>query len=205
MLQATSHKSTSPSVACILLAAGRGSRFDPQGEHNKLLQPLADGEAVAIAAAKNLLAVIPDVLAVVRPDAEVLASQLRAVGCKTVVCPDAGQGMAASLVHGLSCTHDARGWLIALADMPYVQTTTIRALVETIDKGAHIAVPTYQGGRGNPVAFASVHLQDLLSLHGDEGARRLLKAFPVTEVATGDPGIHLDIDCMDDLRRAAPA
>lgn len=203
MQQAALRKTKPTPLTCILLAAGRGSRFDPQGGRNKLLQPLEHGEPVAVAAAKNLLAVVPDVLAVVRPDAEELAARLRAAGCKTSTCPDAAQGMAASLVHGLSCTRDAKGWLIALADMPYVQPRTIQALVDAMGKGAHIAAPTYQGRRGNPVAFSSIHLQELLALRGDEGARRLLTMFPVTEVATDDPGICQDIDCADDIRRSA--
>ncbi|GAB3554922.1 nucleotidyltransferase family protein [Noviherbaspirillum agri] len=169
-----------------------------------MLEPLARGEAVAITAAKSLLAVMPDVLAVVRPGADELASQLTAAGCRTSLCIDAEQGLAASLVHGLSCRQEAKGWLIALADMPYVQPGTIRALVEAIEKGAHIAAPTYRGQRGNPVAFTSVHLQDLLALRGDEGARRLLTVFPVTEVATDDPGICRDVDYVDDLRPGVP-
>jgi molybdenum cofactor cytidylyltransferase len=36
----------------ILLAAGRGRRFDPAGLRNKLLQPLADGEPVVVASAR---------------------------------------------------------------------------------------------------------------------------------------------------------
>lgn len=183
----------------ILLAAGRGSRFDPTGVQNKLLQALAGGDTVATAAAKNLLAALPSVLAVVRPGTEELASRLHALGCDVTTCAAAEQGMAASLVHGLSGSHNASGWVIALADMPYVRPTTIRALVHAVAQGAHIAVPTYHGRRGNPVAFSRAHLPDLLELRGDEGARRLLKVFPVSEIATDDPGICRDIDSTADL------
>ena len=31
----------------ILLAAGKGQRFDPSGAHNKLMQPLPSGELLA--------------------------------------------------------------------------------------------------------------------------------------------------------------
>ena len=63
----------------ILLAAGRGSRFDPSGVHNKLLQPLANGEALAVASAKKLLAVLPRVVAVLRPGEAQLAAALEFV------------------------------------------------------------------------------------------------------------------------------
>lgn len=185
--------------AGILLAAGRGSRFDPTGRQNKLLQPLASGDTVVTAAAKNLLAVLPNVIAVVRPGAESVKSQLQALGCDVITCPEADDGMAASLVCGLSHARNSAGWVIALADMPYVQPTTIQALVEALANGAQIAAPLYRGQRGNPVAFGSSHLQDLLRLRGDEGARRLLKSFPVAEVVTDDPGIVRDIDSLQDL------
>ena len=205
MQQVTSPDIDPGPITGILLAAGRGSRFDPAGMRDKLLQPLPNGEPVAVAAARNLLAALPKVLAVVRQDAHTLAAQLQEIGCDIAVCANADEGMAASLVEGVSRTRDAAGWVIALADMPYVQPTTMRALVEALQGGAQIAAPTYLGKRGNPVAFSRTHLTNLLSLHGDEGARRLLMAFPFVAIATDDPGIAQDIDIPEDiLAKQAP-
>jgi molybdenum cofactor cytidylyltransferase len=155
---------------------------------------------VAVAAARNLLASLPSVLAVVRPGSEHLAERLTEVGCEVVVCPDADKGMGASLVHALSQMSSARGWIIALADMPYVQPATIGALAAAVEKGAGIAAPVMNGKRGNPVAFSRIHLEELLQLRGDEGARRLLNTHPVTAIAVEDPGILRDVDTPDDLR-----
>jgi molybdenum cofactor cytidylyltransferase len=185
----------------ILLAAGKGTRFDPTGMKNKLLQPLPAGDIVVNAAANNLRAAVPSVLAVVRPGTIELAQQLRSLGCEVTECPTAEHGMAESLVHGLSLARDAAGWVIALGDMPYVQPSTIAALIEAVHSGADVAVPTYQGHRGNPVAFSPFHLARLLQLRGDQGARSLLKSFPVTEVAVQDAGIIRDIDAAADLTR----
>lgn len=187
----------------ILLAAGKGTRFDPTGAANKLQHPFAGGESIAVIAAKNLLAVLPEVIAVVRPESTSLAQDLEAAGCRVTFCHTADDGMAASLVHALSEARNARGWLIALADMPYVRPATIQALVVAIRNGAQIAAPVHQGRRGNPVAFGRKHLEHLLALRGDEGARRLLKTFPMTEIPTDDPGIIQDIDTLDDLPRSA--
>jgi molybdenum cofactor cytidylyltransferase len=109
--------------------------------------------------------------------------------------------MAESLVRALSVTRGAAGWVVALGDMPYVRPATIAALMEAIRHGADIAVPTLQGRRGNPVAFSPFHLPRLLELRGDQGARSLLKSFPVTEVAVEDEGILRDIDAAADLAR----
>jgi molybdenum cofactor cytidylyltransferase len=187
----------------ILLAAGRGRRFDPVGQRNKLLQPLTGGDTVVEASARKLLAVAARVVAVVAPDDGGVGARLSALGCDVTVCPDADSGMAASLTHALrhalASAPAPRSWLVALGDMPYVDVLTLRALADALAAGAGIAVPVVDGRRGNPVGFGAVHLDALLALRGDAGARRLLQIFPVTEVPVPDPGILRDIDVSGDL------
>lgn len=183
----------------ILLAGGRGLRFDPTGTRDKLQQTLPDGRHVAITAAHTLLSVLSHVIAVVRPGATALAHDLADLGCRVVVCEHADHGMASSLVHALQHTPPCDSWIIALADMPFVQSSTITALAIALADGAGIAVPHYRGLAGNPVGFAACHLPALLQLSGDEGARRLLRQGDVTIVAVDDAGIRLDIDCTADL------
>lgn len=189
-------------VVGILLAAGRGSRFDPTGARFKLLQVLPNGEVVASASARALLAAVQRVIAVVRPEDAATASLLRSLGCEVVACANAGDGMAASLVCGVQHSRDADGWLIALADMPYVQPTTMAALAHAVGQGeaAAIAAPLHEGQRGNPVAFGRAHLQALLALAGDQGARSILKNNPVNELTVNDPGILQDIDTPSDIQ-----
>ena len=184
----------------ILLAAGRGRRFDPLGARNKLLQPLPSGEPVVVASARHLLCVLPRVIAVVPPQDGGVADALRALGCEVTLCAQADSGMAASLVHAISCSlPQADAWLVALGDMPYVAPSTLRALLDALAAGAGIAAPVFEGRRGNPVAFGAAHLPALLALQGEHGARALLKTASVTEVAVDDPGILRDIDTPDDL------
>ena len=184
----------------ILLAAGRGRRFDPLGIRNKLLQPLASGEPMVVASARNLLAVLPRVIAVVPPQDGGVADALRALGCEVTLCEQADSGMAASLVEAVSHSlPQADSWLVALGDMPYVEPGTLRALLDAVSRGAGIAAPVFEGRRGNPVAFGAVHLPALLALEGEHGARALLKAAPVVEVVVNDPGILRDIDTPADL------
>jgi molybdenum cofactor cytidylyltransferase len=184
----------------ILLAAGRGRRFDPGGGRNKLLQRLPGGELVVVASARHLLAVVPAVIAVVPPNDGGVADALRALGCTVTVCADADTGMGASLAHALRHSLPAaNAWLVALGDMPFVQPGTMRALCAALAAGAAIAAPTRQGRRGNPVGFGERHLPALLALHGDQGARAILRSQPVTEVEVDDPGIFRDIDTEADL------
>lgn len=188
-------------IVGILLAAGRGTRFDPSGAHNKLLQPLPQATPVVAASARNLLAVLPRVVAVVRPGGEAVAAQLQAMGCEVTVCPLADTGMAASLAHAIAQAQDADGWLIALGDMPHVQPSTIQSLKTALEQGAGIAAPMYRGQRGNPVGFGRQYLPQLLALEGDQGARGIVRNNPVTEISVADAGILQDIDTPQDLQR----
>jgi molybdenum cofactor cytidylyltransferase len=183
----------------ILLAAGRGRRFDPEGRRNKLLQRLPGGDVVAVASARRLLGCVERVVAVVPPGDGGVADALRALGCDVTACPDADTGMGASLVHAIIHSMPADGWIVALGDMPFVQDATLRRLREALEQGAGIAVPVTAGRRGNPVAFGGRHLDVLLALGGDQGARRLLASHPVTEIEVLDPGIFQDIDSPSDL------
>ena len=189
----------------ILMAAGRGRRFDPEGLRNKLLQPLpeAGGEPLVAASARKLLAAVPRVVAVVAPNDGGVAALLASLGCDVTVCADADSGMAASLTHAIRRSLDVfspvDGWLVALGDMPHVAPATLQALAAALASGAGIAAPTLHGRRGNPVGFGRIHQDALLALRGEQGARGLLQAFPVTEIAVDDPGILRDIDTPADL------
>lgn len=185
----------------ILLAAGRGRRFDPAGQRNKLLQRLPGGELVVAASARTLLAVFPRVVAVAPPDDGGVGDVLRQLGCEVTVCPDADGGMGLSLAHAIRHSLDApgQGWLVALGDMPFVAPATLQALAAAIEEGAAIAAPLFEGRRGNPVAFGARHRDDLLALDGDQGARRLLAGSPVAAIDVPDPGILRDIDSPSDL------
>ena len=181
----------------ILLAAGSGSRFGS----NKLLHPLADGTPLALAAARRLVAACDRCIAVLRPGADALAAQLAAVGCATVVCEEAAQGMGHSLAAGIRASRDAGGWLVALADMPFIAPASYTAVGDALDRGHALAAPVHGGRRGHPVGFAAVWGEQLAALTGDAGARDILaaNAAALHLCPVDDPGILRDIDTPADL------
>jgi molybdenum cofactor cytidylyltransferase len=181
----------------ILLAAGAAARFGS----NKLLHPLGSGATVVEAAARNLMAAVPDAIAVVRPGCPELVRRLGGLGMDVVVCHDAAQGIGHSVVAGVVAARDADGWVIALGDMPYVLPDTIARLAGAIKTRAAIVAPIHGGERGNPVAFGADWCDALTRLHGDCGARTLLDrhAAAVTLVPVDDPGILRDIDRPGDI------
>ena len=184
-------------IAGILLAAGRSTRF---GTH-KLLQPLADGMPMAIAALRHLAQGVDEVIVVVRPDDHPLIKLLAPEKARILPCVDAAHGMGASLACGVRAAPKADAWLIALADMPYVPPAVIAALLAQLRSGAAIVAPSHQGKRGHPVGFSRAFYADLAALSGDQGARHLLDHYAnqLSLIPVADPGILRDIDTPADL------
>jgi molybdenum cofactor cytidylyltransferase len=182
-------------IVGLLLAAGFSRRYGA----NKLIQRLPDGTLMAVAAGRNLVAALPDSIAVVRQDVPELVAALREAGLRITECDTAQQGMGASLAHGVRAALDADGWVVALGDMPFVQPATIRAVADSVAAGNELVAPRYAGERGHPVGFAARYRDELAKLTGDEGARYLLKRDTVTLVNCADPGVIRDIDTPGDL------
>lgn len=188
------------SICGILLAAGASKRFGS----DKLLHPLAGGTPVAAAALANLRSVIPHVIAVVRPGVPVLENLLSEAGATVIPCINADEGMGASLATAVGASGDVAGWVIALADMPYIRPETIGKIAASLAAGAAIVAPAYRGERGHPVGLSARFRRQLEALRGDEGARSVLKENPglVKLIEVDDPGVCRDIDTPDDLRQA---
>jgi len=181
----------------ILLAAGASTRFGS----DKLLHRLEGGRPIAAVALAHLRAALPHVVAVVRPSATALANLLSEGGATVILCADADAGMGASLAAGVGAAADASGWVIALADMPYIKPETIAKVAASLSGGADIAAPAYRGARGHPVGIAAQFRAQLQALHQDEGARALLQqhADLIRLVEVDDPGVCRDIDTPADL------
>lgn len=185
-------------IQALLLAAGASRRFGS----NKLVAALPDGTPVVVAAARALLGAGTPVLAVLRPGDEETAAVLRAVpGVARTLCPDAGLGLGHSLAWGVARSPDARGWLVALGDMPFVQSRTVEALVRVLAGGASIVAPILSERRGHPVGFSRAWREGLLSLRGDTGGAGLIAANPgaLTLVPCDDSGVLRDLDRPGDL------
>ena len=196
-------------IAAIVLAAGASRRFGS----DKLLHPVTRHGVTMPLAAHSLLPWLETfghATVVIRPAAETFCSAIetalgatRSAAIRWVTCADAAQGMAASLVCGVRANRDAAGWLIGLADMPAVPVAAIAGVRNTLSAGARLVTPGCNGRRGHPVGFAAHYREDLLSLRGDAGARRLLERdrSAVAQVMISDDGIFADIDMPGDLRR----
>jgi molybdenum cofactor cytidylyltransferase len=110
-------------------------------------------------------------------------------------------GMGDSISAGIAATPDSNGWLILPADLPLIRLETIQTVARLLLQSP-IVVPTYKRARGHPVGFGRICKEDLLALSGPFGAVAVLRKHPSLEVALNDMGIRIDIDTVDDLKRA---
>ena len=146
-------------IAAVVLAAGASRRFGS----DKLLCPIElNGQPLPLIAhsLKPWLRTFRQVIVVVRPWADFCRTVEQALAddhgadIRWVECPDAAQGMAASLVCGVAGNSAAAGWLIGLADMPCVPEAAIAQVRSAIEAGAPLAAPFHDGRRGHPVGFS---------------------------------------------------
>jgi molybdenum cofactor cytidylyltransferase len=193
-----------PNIVGLLLAAGKGTRFG--GDKLRAMIPHGGDDArVGARAASNLIEAIPESIAIVRPDDHGLAEDFAARGLRIVKCDNASDGMGASLACGVRASRDAAGWIVALADMPWIAAASIGAVKAAIEAGAQIAAPMYRGMRGHPVGFSNAHYTELSTLTGDAGARSILERHrsAITLIDVNDAGILQDNDTPDALQRPA--
>jgi molybdenum cofactor cytidylyltransferase len=205
-----------PKLVGIVLAAGRASRFGS----DKRLVPYDDHHTLLSRSVALIEEFCAHVFVVTRPGDEALKDLLGIFTnnqqVEQFIADDALHGMGASLANGIARAvafeqqqdQPFDGVLVMLADMPYVREVTIKRLIENFSPDK-IAIPCYlqaykEKKWGNPVLFSRKWFTALQGLHGDRGAKSLLKANPCArvEVVVDDPGILRDIDTPEDLQNS---
>ncbi|HAJ93128.1 MAG TPA: nucleotidyltransferase family protein [Gammaproteobacteria bacterium] len=182
----------SSSIVGILLAAGQSTRFG----RNKLLHLLNDGTPMVLASARHLHKVLPQTIVVVEDASNDVAKILAPEGVQVVENPLASEGMGTGIACAVANSPDARGWVIALADMPCIPTGVIQAVVTGLEQDAGIVAPVYKKMRGHPVGFSARYAQALMQLHSDEGARSVIQANSdsLELIETTERGVIVDFD-----------
>jgi len=185
----------------ILLAAGKSQRFGS----NKLLHPLTDNTPMLLVTAQKLAKVLPGSIAVISRELVQYTDQieqLKQLGLRVVVNEHPDRGMGSSIACGVRASQDAPGWLITLADMPYIKSETIALLADKLGNGAQIVAPVIDKRRGHPVGFHQRYKNELLALDDDVGARHVIENHKseLELVPTLDTGVTIDIDQEIDIK-----
>ena len=192
-------------IAAILLAAGSSHRF---GEENKLLSNIEDMPMVARSASALLKATPPlrPIIVVTGYEQERMRHVLdRMFGEESNITfthnPDYASGIASSVHAGLrSLPDDIDGAVVALADMPWVESRHIGKLLKAFENKESICVPMVGRRRGNPTLWGASYFKRMFSCEGDVGAKNLLFecAAHVREVVFDDVATLTDIDTPEE-------
>ena len=101
----------------------------------------------------NLHAACDRVVVVLRAADHPLAPSFTAMGCTVAACADAAGGMGHSLAAGVRAAPGAAGWIVALADMPFIQPASHRAVVAALRAGEdEVGIGRLQRGAFRAVA-----------------------------------------------------
>ena len=192
--------------AVIVLAAGKGSRFE--GNDHKLSQRLGTATVLGTTLRNAIASALEVVVVTTEPFADLARRSVAARD--VVVLPQIGSddaaplGMGYSIAAGVGACADAAGWLILPGDMPLVQPSTLQAVARQLEDHP-VAYAQHKGRRGHPVGFATELYSELVRLTGDEGARRLVARYPAFGLEIDDPGVLVDVDTLADLERLRSA
>jgi molybdenum cofactor cytidylyltransferase len=188
--------------AVIVLAAGLGSRFGAAG--HKLSESLGHVSVLGSTLRHAIASHLPVI--VVTTDALADVARRHVASRDVIILPAVGTpgpqplGMGYSIAAGVAARPDAPGWLVLPGDMPMVQPSTLATVARALDHHP-VAYAQHKGRRGHPVGFGAELYSELVTLSGDEGARRLVARYPAHGVEVDDGGVLLDVDTRDDLER----
>jgi molybdenum cofactor cytidylyltransferase len=180
-------------LACIYLAAGEGRRFG-----GGKLEAMLDGKMLGLHAARTLAACgFTRPVAVCNADNAGLNAGLAALGFDLVIHPSPADGQAGSLALGILqlAGSDAKGTLVALADMPFVTEDHLQQLSNSFD-GDRPVCSSNGTTRMPPAIFPQSMWPALQRLSGDKGARNLLSEAVAVEASVA---VLSDIDRPEDL------
>lgn len=185
-------------IVGILLAAGHSTRFGT----NKLLHPLANGITIIQQSVEHLLAACPNSIVVINSHSPQLKEILQDMTVNIIENPQTENGIGSSIACAVKNAANADGWLIALADMPFISTNTMLELIHTRHQSPCIMAPSYRQRRGHPVLFDRYFYDPLICLNTDTGAKNIIKSNrdKLSLIEVNDPGIILDIDTREDLQ-----
>ncbi|MCZ6628633.1 MAG: nucleotidyltransferase family protein [SAR324 cluster bacterium] len=195
-------------IAAIVLAAGQSTRM---GEQNKLLLPIGGTTLIARTVDTVLASQAAQTIVVLGHQAERVRAALAGREVTFVHNANFQQGMATSIHVGIGAVAPGtEGVMICLSDLPLVESAELDRLMAEFASHPHksIAVPTYQGRRGNPVLFSLRHREEILNVRGAVGGcKSVVRKYPqeVLEVAMPSDGILRDVDTLDDYRAVVEA
>lgn len=189
-------------ISAVVLAAGQSIRM---GKTKQLLR--LKGKPLLEHVLEHLLkSKVDDIIVVLGSGSERIMMEVELQEVKVVVNESYEDGMSSSLKAGIKAlSGNCDAFIVTLADQPFIGTSTLNAVIDAYLAGKGlIGVPIHDGQRGNPVLFDMSLACEILTISGDQGAKKVLHKHEtdVYEIEVNTPSIFVDIDTETDFDEA---
>jgi molybdenum cofactor cytidylyltransferase len=190
------------SLSIVLLAAGSSSRL---GQPKQLL-PFKGTTLVAerVKSILNIASPGSELIVVTGAARDRVLHSLDGQAFKECFNAVYRDGMSGSLKKGLEAiSPTSSGCMILLVDQPFISPQHLIEMAAKWEKNEDkIVAASYAGLHGVPVIFPRSYFRLLLSLQGDQGARKALAHLTPEEIVSYHlPEAGVDIDTVEDLKQ----
>ena len=193
------------STAAIVLAAGASRRLG----RPKQMEKWGDTNLLGHVVARTQTFAVEEVWVILGYEAERILAETDLGDAGVIENPEWEEGIASSLRVGLDAlTRLSRcsTALIVIGDQPDVSLEVVDELIRSHARaGKPVTIPKYRYNFGNPVLVDRSLWDRVMSLEGDDGAKRLWQAHPewVNEVWFSEAAPR-DVDTQTDLDELRP-
>lgn len=193
------------STAAVVLAAGGSTRLG----RSKQLEPWGDSNLLSHVVKRTSEFPVDEVWVILGHDAERVLAETDLGEAYVVENLEWEEGIASSLrvaLDALTRLSRCEQALVVIGDQPDVPVETVERLLSSHGKeGRPVTLPKYRYTSGNPVIVDRSLWARVMSLEGDEGAKRLWQAHPewVNEVWFPESGPR-DVDTEADIAELRP-
>ena len=157
-------------INLILLAAGNSKRFNG----NKLLAIYKD-KPIYMHIVEKVLGLEFNKIICVTQYKEIKEALLN-TNINVVMNDNSSLGISSSIKLGINFDKNADGYMFMVCDQPFISVQTLKSVIDNFINGDKGIVCVGCGdNKGNPVIFSKRYINELLSLEGDSGGKRILK------------------------------
>ena len=199
MVDVQVEKGRGPSVAAVVLAAGRSTRMGAF----KPLMPFGGGTVVSHVVGCLVAARIAPVIVVVGHDASQLTPEVEALGAVAVFNSDFAGGMMTSVRAGVAALpEEVTAAFVLPVDIPMIRSQTLLRLAAAATRSS-IVRPTFRGRIVHPPLIGSDFFADILGVSPGETLRQFLadRQDATIELPVIDSGTQRDMDCTAEYWR----